>query len=139
MELSVKRRADRARMANEIEEIVEKWGAVSSRVTKDREIDVLITAARGLMVRVRLDGLSRLGDSFVLPWHIETGWSTRLSSRFPGSVNPYHRAKATVVAVSFGDLKLRLEHTLRMAQDGTAFEGEPMRQEMRGFGARGSL
>jgi len=117
-----KRKADRAYMAQKISDLARSYGATVERGEfvdpGDHRIEIEIN---GLRVGVDFERRSIQPDVFVLPWN--TTGKVRLRPEFaPGNVNPHHFGKATLVAYGFEDLCGQIEHGLRLAQSGEAFQ-----------------
>ena len=130
--LYVRRKTDRAVMAQKIVDLTRTLGAFAT-VTKEgqstynnRCVRISIETTRGLCVTVSLDGASSQPDVFVLPWYVKGPSDATLSSTFAlavsATVNIHHRQKATAVAYGFEDLYSTLEAGIDAAMTGTAFE-----------------
>jgi hypothetical protein len=127
LNLSETRRRDRMIMATALESLITQCGAGWQR----REggtypgaqcIQLQVNAARGLCVRVSLNGESCQPNIYVLSWHMQSGSKAQLNqATFGGAVNPYHRQKATYVAFGFADLCAQLKSGLMKAADLSAF------------------
>jgi hypothetical protein len=126
-DLSVTRRADRVAMAGQMELLLARCGAAFERraggvYPGPTCIRFNIEAARGLCVGVSFDGASCQPNTYVLSWYMKSGSTDELNeATFGGSVNRFHRQKATYVAQGFADLCRQLEHGLALATEGTAF------------------
>ena len=133
---SVKRKADRALMAKKLTDIGRVYGAIpevseegSCSATR-RYTHVKIKHPSGLCAMVALDGASANhsfhGETFVLSWYLRSPSAYHLSDLFAiaisGTVNPYHRLKATAIAYGFSMLCTKLNAGLQAITDGTAFE-----------------
>ncbi|MBL4870532.1 MAG: hypothetical protein JKX72_06225 [Robiginitomaculum sp.] len=123
--LTETRKADRLKMAIELERLALTLGA---KVTRHEEgqyalgkrcIYVMIEAARGMNVTITFDGESWQHNTHVLSWHIKDS-DARFSWVFQ-SVNNYHYAKATDIAEGFEALCAVIENRLTQAADGRAF------------------
>lgn len=102
MSLTVLRKADREKMAEKIIALAEKHGAtVAEQLDHDREILICLETRRGLCVSFDFDGNSAQPDVFFLHWHMRPDSDARLKLDFAGSVNKYHRRKATDILGSF--------------------------------------
>jgi hypothetical protein len=118
-------------MATALETLITSCGATFERreggtFPGPRCIRLYVTAAQGLCVGIHLDGNSSQPDVFVLSWHMASGATAELNdATFGGSVNKFHRRKATYVACGFEDLRRQLEVGLRLAADGRAFLPKP--------------
>jgi predicted transcriptional regulator len=123
--LTERRKADRAQLAAAVIDTATAGGATAEIEYVRRETWINIEAARGLRLTVTLDGQSPQPDVHVLSWHMHYSGDARLSSCFPGDVNPYHRRKATVVAYGTRAMLDAIERGLRSAADGSAFEESP--------------
>ena len=129
-ELSVKRKADRKAMAEQIIRLATNLNAsayIDEVVNEvNRETWVRIVAAQGLRLTVTLDGQSCQPDVHVLSWHIATGHETKIADSFGANagVNELHRHKATDVCHGYNDLLKTLDTRLRRAFDGRAFMPE---------------
>lgn len=123
--LSVRRKADRAIMAERVRALAVECGAKAEiKSTHDpREIRVTIEAARGLLLSVDLDGASPIGESHVLSWHTNLETDARLSDRF-GDVNPCHYRKSTDIADDFESMLSILKRRLEQCADGSAFDAD---------------
>ena len=126
-DLSVTRGIDRAAMASQLEQLLTRCGVVFERraggvYPGPTCIRFNIEAARGLCVGVSFDGASCQPNTYVLSWHMKSGSTDELNeATFGGSVNRFHRQKATYVARGFADLCRQLEHGLTLATEGKAF------------------
>jgi hypothetical protein len=135
-EFTERRKADRIKMAAELEKLITECGA--SFVREDPPysegdgpiskayaqcIRLNVTAARGLLVTVDLDGKSSQPDVHVLSWHIAHDSDARLADVF-GDINRFHFCKASYVSEGFEALCDDLRDGLEMAADGTAFDAE---------------
>lgn len=125
--LSTTRSADRAAIAKAAIEVAAKYG-VSCEQTWPENLPkkpncsrLLFTTKEGLSVYISI-GLHYKDNTFFLPWHVEYGYSTRLSAKVFPSRNPYHRQKSSEVAGSPEQLIQRLDTVFKAVQDGTAFE-----------------
>jgi hypothetical protein len=128
LNLSETRRRDRMIMAAALESLITQCGANwqrregSSPYPGAQCIELQVSAARGLSVRVSLNGESCQPNVYVLSWHMQSGSQAQLNqATFGGSVNPYHRQKATYVAHGFADLCAQLKSGLLKAADSSAF------------------
>jgi hypothetical protein len=132
--LTESRKADRAKMAQEVSEIAIAYGAVKADIIPEgidvynpRRVVVTITAARYLSVSVIFSAKSsqHYRDTYVLPWHIRRG-EAKLSPKFgcvaDCSVNMFHRQKATAVITGYTELLTHLAAVLDCVADGSAFE-----------------
>ena len=122
---SERRAADREKMAQIIEGIVQECGAISFRedAIGPHELWVKVEAARGLRVTVDFDGDSPQPDTYVLSWYMHYDSDARLNpSAFGGDVHKLHGHKATYVAHGFDDLCQQLAKGLRLAASGEAFQ-----------------
>jgi hypothetical protein len=118
--------AHRAEMARLIEALALETGATAERcrssVLCPQETALYLRAARGLCVRVEFDGQSVQPDVYVLSWHTTRDSDAELNqATFGGSVNRYHRQKATYVAHGFDELRAHLRSGLELAASGRAF------------------
>lgn len=118
-------KADREEMARQVKMLAEGLGATVTRKNdnegeKSRAIDLYIATPRGLNVSVGFDGAHANSDTYVLSWHLSTETPELLTDAF-GDVNPYHFSKATDVAHGFADLVQKIQKSLGMAADGSAF------------------
>lgn len=124
---SERRAADRKKMAARLEQLITECGATFERreggeFPGPRAIYLDVTAAQGLQVTVELDGDSCQPDVHVLSWNMKIGATAELNdATFGGSVNPYHRHKATYVGHGFEDLCVQLKRGLNLAASGEAF------------------
>lgn len=125
--LSVKRTADRTRMALHAQELILACGATFERseggdYPGPRCVQLKVRAPGGLCVTVEFDGDSCQPDVYVLSWHIDIGSDAQLSNAvFGGAVNPHHLRKATYIASGFEDLCAKLKSGLQKAADGSAY------------------
>ena len=125
--LSVKRKADRIKMASLVAELAVRYGCQVTRseggtYPGQRCIELYLRAPGGLCVRVALNGDSALGDDHVLSWHMASDSEARLCpARFGGNVNPHHQRKATYIGSGFCHTLKMLERGLALAQDGGAY------------------
>lgn len=127
MALTERRKADRLKMADEIESIVRECGATCVRSDpaplSPRGIWLEIEGAGGLCVTVDLDGESVQPDIHVVAWHVSGDSDSCLAASF-GDVNPHHFRKATHVAYGFEALRQEVRRGLMAARDGSAFDAE---------------
>jgi hypothetical protein len=127
--LSVTRQADRLAMASRLEQLLTRCGAGFERhaggvYPGPKCIRFSIEAARGLCVGVSFDGDSWQPNTYVLSWHMKLGSTDELNEvTFGGSVNSFHRQKATYVAHGFADLCQQLEQGLSLATEGEGISG----------------
>lgn len=126
-ELTSKRKADRAKMAAELEAIIKALGA-SVEVTPEGESRVWpqawilnVAESHGLGVNIKIDGETTAPDIHVLGWHMHGNALLKLNQHFPGSVNPFHHRKCTTVCYGYDALRSHVVAVLSMAQDGTIF------------------
>lgn len=132
MPLTERRKADRAKMAQEIADLAPTMGANAVinpegySAVAPRRVTVAIRAARGLRVDIDFDGETSIPDRHIVSWCIATDSDARLSDKFAryGSINPYHFGKATCFADGFDALCLAVEYGLECARDGSAFDAE---------------
>lgn len=129
-ELTMTRKADRAKMAVIIADLARSLGAEAVIHPDDpnglydgRLTRVAVTAARGLKVSVDFNGKSWQPDIYVLSWHMDLDTDACLDDSF-GNINPFHFRKATYTADGFEHLKEQLSRGLRKAADGSAFNAE---------------
>ena len=123
--LTERRKADRAQLAAAVIDTATAGGATAEIEYVRRETWINIEAARGLRLTVTLDGQSPQPDVHVLSWYMHYSSDARLSVRFPGDVNPYHRRKATVIAYGTRAMLEAIERALLSVADGSAFEEPP--------------
>jgi len=132
--LTATRKADRAEMVRQLQELATRVGA---RVDLTAEGSNAFYT-RGFHITLNRDGLNaslgvdgggrneKNGD-YVVSWHMDTDCDKRLSSHFEvlcghDSVNRYHRRKATGVLRTFPFVLLHLRQCFATLADGTAYE-----------------
>lgn len=138
--LSVKRKADREKMAAELEKLITESGAHFVRrepapVFPGERCIMLSLTFKGLNVSIDIDGKDIHDGGFLLSWHMNGGgfpWlgdgrgtqpGRKLAASFSsGNVNTHHWHKATDYANDFEDLKALLVNRLRKVADGSAFQ-----------------
>lgn len=129
--LSETRKADRLLMANAVGELAKRFGAKASMSFEDQGsqgIDYVVSIqAPGELytsVAFRKNSPHAKPNTFVLSWCLPPRSERKLDPAVFGerSVNKFHFAKATQVAYSFEGLCETLEHVLRCAQNGTAYQ-----------------
>lgn len=130
--LTERKKADRLKMATDLEKLISKCGATFTREDGKpgsfwpgpREILFKISAAQGLELHLDLDGDSPQPDVHVLSWCVHHSSDAKLSDKFGkfGPLNNYHYRKATYIAEGFDALCLALEYGLESARDGSAFQ-----------------
>lgn len=127
--LSVRRKADRAKMAAAIRATAEAAGAsFTLEAENGRELLATVNGPRGLSVSLWLRADALDPDVFCLPWHFasDAPEGIRLAPAFGdvrfGDVNPHHARKCTMCVEGFGATLAVLASRLRMAADGSAFE-----------------
>jgi hypothetical protein len=125
-ELTMKRKADRTKLALMIEEMLKDRGVQFERreggdYPGPREIQIHVVADRGVRVGVDLDGDSCQPNTFVLTWNAPDGVCF---SEAMGMVNPYHFAKATTVAHGADQLLYLLDRDLEAFRSGRGFDDE---------------
>lgn len=131
-ELSVKRQADRLKMAQALTQLALDHDCTVQRTQGGtypgpRCIQLALRAPGGLSVTVNLDAASWQPDTYVLNWHIASDSDRKLAPYpFGGSVNPHHFCKATYVAQGFKHLVEQLRKGLEMAKNGTAYQATPV-------------
>lgn len=116
--LSVRRAADRERMADELDAALQEQGATTSRidVRGSREITLQVAAPGGAFCSVYFIGTSSMPCIWVVTWN-----SPRRMAPGSWDVNPYHGCKATRVLRSFADLCSVLVADVARFADGSAF------------------
>lgn len=122
--LSEKRKADRAKMADMVVDLVREFGFGFDRCEGEasrREELVRVIAADDIHVSVDFDGESRQPDVYVLNWWITPGAIRLFDDSFADSVNGYHRHKATDVAYGFDHLMSTLRARFSAISTGKAF------------------
>lgn len=121
--LTERKKGDRVKMAAIIKGVCSELGATVETTTIAREIMLHIEGPRGLNVSIDFDGDSCQPDVFVNGWNIRRS-DARLSSAFPGDVNPYHFSKSTTICYGFDDLCAHVRQVLEMANGGSCFSAE---------------
>ncbi|MBB5985993.1 hypothetical protein [Sphingobium lignivorans] len=102
MQLTEKRKADRAKMADILEALATEKGAKVTRPDSlhPREIRLKIEVEGGPYVHVEFDGSAPSPDYYDLTWNVDHGSLWAFSSAF-GDVNAYHFTKASRAAKGF--------------------------------------
>lgn len=124
------RKADRKEMARQLADLgPHTLTAEGSDQFYDRCFRIVIHAEHGLNASISVDGDSRncRNEAYVINWYMDSKATGRLSSLFEarmGSVNRYHRAKATTVVYGFNNVIDVMETGLAMCADRSAFESE---------------
>lgn len=129
-ELTERRQADRARMADAVADLARTYGLRAEIVpgqAGQRHTEVRISGPHTLGLTVRLDGSSPHPepDTYVLSWHMKprsaegAGWLLK-PSEFQ-NVNPYHGTKATDIARGWDQLGRVLTLRFRSIASGAAF------------------
>lgn len=126
-ELTERRAADRAKMADELERIATAAGATVTRPESysSREIRLEIKVTGGARIHVDFDGDSCQPDTHVCTWNVELD-SPACFGDF-GSVNKYHRRKATRVCYGFDHLCETLQRDIAKLLSGEAYSAEHSR------------
>lgn len=128
--LSERRKADRSQMARILADKCRQAGATAVVDAEGsdpyaKHCTRLSVFLNGFAAWVDFDGKSVQPNTFVVPWHAESGIETKLSDMFGvtagGNVNQYHRQKCTAVAYGFDDLVTKVISALQMLADGSAF------------------
>lgn len=128
--LSERKKADRARMATMLAEIVTNAGGnatIEEQPYGDmcpRMIMVRIAAPGGARVNVDFDGESCQPDVFLLSWHIDTNSDDRFNPAYWRSINEIHHSKATVIANGFSRLCQFIAQDVAACVDGRAYSEE---------------
>ena len=118
------KKSDRAKMVARLKTL--NAACEFSSPCMPRGFHTYVRCAGGLTASVSIDGESRncRDDAYVVAWFMESGSEAKLSDAFSiaiGSVNQYHRQKATSVVYGFDFLVLKLEEGIKMAANGRAF------------------
>ena len=127
--LSERRKADRKKMIEGVEDLLKRFGVVYKRTDEEfkevcpHRVSVQLDLPRGLQLSVDFDGESVQPDVHVLSWHMHLKSSACLSEVFP-SLNNFHFQKATDIAYGYDHLLQILELRIKQAQDGSAFSIE---------------
>lgn len=128
--LSPTRKTDLAKMADELQQLAESYGA---------EVRIVLewpaSGCHEAMVRIRLEdaevgiGIDKdcAKHGYVIPWNTAHGGTRRRFSSAFGSavcaeVNPYHRAKCMGFARTWPSLLVSVDRALRCIVSGEAFE-----------------
>ena len=127
--LTEKRKSDRAEMARQLSALALSFdfGAViypEPTFLRDHRTTVALEFPRGLRLNVDFDGKSCQPDIFVLSWHMDFRFDTRLKLSFATSVNSYHHQKGTDIAEGFPQALELLRRRFEVIASGEAFEGE---------------
>lgn len=128
-QLTERRKADRAKMADMVHALALEMGAAATIEHQPfgeihpHMIAVQIRTDRGLCLTVDFDGESCQPDVHVLSWHTALDVDTCLADAF-GSVNQSHYSKATDVAHGLDSLLAVLRQKLAMCADGSAYSAE---------------
>lgn len=126
--LSVKRKADREHMLNQLIEVALTFGCdvdiSRNKQERTERVTLNVTSPQGLCVMICLDGGVLSGSNvFLAHWHMELNCEKQLNSHlFGGNVNPYHFRKATYLAKGFDALRLGVVNGLTLAANGNAFK-----------------
>ena len=126
-QLSETRKADRIVMAQSIETLLKRLNVKYERLEPSEGFPgprciMLRVNANDLCVTVDFDGDSSQPDVYVLSWHIDHHSDKQLNdATFGGSVNKFHKHKATYITHTFEGLCYSLEQGLKKAIDGSAF------------------
>lgn len=125
--LTERKKADRAKMAEMVRELAVNCGAeveiISNWLGESRAVAVKIAASRGVGLTVDFDGTSTQPGVFVLSWHIDDS-DARFADFFCGCLNTCHFAKATDVCHGFDSLLEILRERLESIREGWAFSPE---------------
>lgn len=127
--LTERRKADREKMAREVEALATRqgWQAFRCEYAAPGDIRINLVGPRGLAVSVEFESRAGMPDNFCLAWHFDFKEETRnpgpppalLSDdfgRYQGSpVNGTHRRKCTAFAHGIDTLLDKLEVAMKMA------------------------
>lgn len=131
--LTETRKADRAKMAIEIELLAERMGWESDRCEymPPGDIRVNMCGPKGLSVSIEFERRTTQVNLFCMPWHFASSGDrdAKLSDNFgrvQGSPfdNYHHRRKCTAFAAGIEELLTKLERAMELANNGEAFEKE---------------
>jgi hypothetical protein len=136
--MNIRKKQDRATMARRLADALVSAGAVvkvkpeGSEWHNKRRVLVEWTA-NGYGAHTAFDGESNVG-CFLVHWFSQTGTKTKLGYDFAcaaGSVNEYHRQKATTMVGlnDFDGLLTRVQVCVEMLRNGRAFENVPSREK----------
>ena len=124
MTLSARRRADRQRMALQVQALATSFGFATfldlAPPCTLRGIAVNIKAPPALL-NVRFDGDSSQPNVHVLAWHMAPSATAKFAPTFAPSVNPFHKQKATDIATGFPRLLAILAERFESLRSGAAF------------------
>lgn len=127
--LTERKKADREKMAREVETLAAKHGWQSSRcphVPADT-VRVELEGPRGLSVSIEFERNSGQLDIYCMPWHFtysgdkDANLTDSFGRLMGSSVNPSHRRKCTTFARGIDTLLCKLEQGMELAASGDAF------------------
>lgn len=128
-EFSLTRKADRKALRLAIEALAKEFEDVVSLTVEqlqpqdDIEARLRLRTTQGLECGININKPYSGGskDVIVFPWCV---WNSdaKLSSVFPGNVNPHHRRKSTTVQYGFDEIVGHVHDVLEGARTGEIFE-----------------
>lgn len=122
--LTVRRKADREKIAAALAAIAVEYGFTASPSATDRgrQLTVCFTTLRGLKANIWLNGESTQLDVHIVNWYTATNSEAKIAAGFADSVNPYHWGKATDVCHGWRELAACVRDAFDSIKDGSAFQ-----------------
>lgn len=118
-----RRAADRAAMADDLQQLAESMGAVVTRpeTFTPRQVRLEIEVPGGAYLPLAFDGdVGQATDYFVPTWNVRTS-SLYAFAGAMGDVNPYHFSKASRGADGYDDLRAVVARDLAMLLEGRGY------------------